>query len=210
MATLLELIYKTLISQRQKVILVFKGIYLLLVLFTIIVIFFFRKGENTLITLFTLGNKVGEASLIAYLLTLLPGMGARFGIKNNILSLLRIYRRYIGISMYLLSLVHIVLVKAIFASTVAELLPEGTFEIMGSFSLILLFFLFITSNDISVRFLRGRWYDIQRITNIAMFFILLHISLVKISFWTVLTGIFVIAQIMSFITNYQRKQNITI
>lgn len=207
MKTFFERAYTFLVSQRRNIILLFKVYYLAIVIFIFTVLFLLKKGDNELLSLFVLGTKFGEVSLIAYVLTLLPGMATRIGFKNNTISLLRIYRRYIGISMFLLALTHMILVKAIFATSLSALLPAAPFEAMGGIAISILFFMFMTSNDISIRLLRSKWYLIQNLTNIVMFFILFHLALVKVSQWTVLAGLLVLSQIITFIVSYRRKRS---
>lgn len=193
-----------LIKNRQRVLTFFKLCYWLLGLFIPMAIFLSRLNEKLLLYLFSMGTIFAKTALISFVLTLLPGIGERLGIKNKGIAILKIYRREIGILMYLAALVHVTLSKVIIIVSTQDLLNPFLFEIMGSISLLTLFWLFITSNTASQVKLRLNWYRIQRLTYIGMFFIFLHVALLRFSIWTVLMGMTIVLQVMSFIAVYRR------
>ena len=196
-------------QNRQKILSIFKLFYCVLVIFPISAFVFSRLNQSMLLFFFGLGNTLGQFALILYVATLLPGIGDRLGIKNKILVLLKIYRREAGILMYLLALIHITLEKLLITTSITELFTLLPFEIMGALSLLVLFFLFITSNTFSLIRLRLNWYRIHRLTYIGMLFIFLHVSLVKFSNWTILMGFVLILQLISFIVVYRRTGSFT-
>ena len=196
-------------QNRQKILSIFKLFYCVLVIFPISAFVFSRLNQSMLLFFFGLGNTLGQFALILYVATLLPGIGDRLGIKNKILVLLKIYRREAGILMYLLALIHITLEKLLITTSITELFILLPFEIMGALSLLVLFFLFITSNTFSLIRLRLNWYRIHRLTYIGMLFIFLHVSLVKFSNWTILMGFVLILQLISFIVVYRRTGSFT-
>lgn len=196
-------------QNRQKILSIFKLFYCVLVIFPISAFVFSRLNQSMLLFFFGLGNTLGQFALILYVVTLLPGIGDRLGIKNKILVLLKIYRREAGILMYLLALIHVTLEKLLITTSITELFTLLPFEIMGALSLLVLFFLFITSNTFSLIRLRLNWYRIHRLTYIGMSFIFLHVSLVKFSNWTILMGFVLILQLISFIVVYRRTGSFT-
>lgn len=196
-------------QNRQKILSIFKLFYCVLVIFPISAFVFSRLNQSMLLFFFGLGNTLGQFALILYVVTLLPGIGDRLGIKNKILVLLKIYRREAGILMYLLALIHVTLEKLLITTSITELFTLLPFEIMGALSLLVLFFLFITSNTFSLIRLRLNWYRIHRLTYIGMLFIFLHVSLVKFSNWTILMGFVLILQLISFIVVYRRTGSFT-
>lgn len=196
-------------QNRQKILSIFKLFYCVLVIFPISAFVFSRLNQSMLLFFFGLGNTLGQFALILYVVTLLPGIGDRLRIKNKILVLLKIYRREVGILMYLLALIHVTLEKLLITTSITELFTLLPFEIMGALSLLVLFFLFITSNTFSLIRLRLNWYRIHRLTYIGMLFIFLHVSLVKFSNWTILMGFVLILQLISFIVVYRRTGSFT-
>lgn len=140
----------------------------------------------------------GRLAIIFFVLTLIPGICKRFGIRHKLLALVMIFRRYIGIAMYLFALIHATMTRFLPTIAAGRILPLSLFESMGFAALFLLFFLFITSNDFSVRILGILWYWIHKLMYLAMFFILLHVGLQRMSTWTVLTGTTVILMVVSF------------
>lgn len=196
-------------QNRQKILSIFRLFYCVLVIFPISAFVFSRLNQSMLLFFYGLGNTLGQFALILYVVTLLPGIADRLGIKNKILVLLKVYRREAGILMYLLALIHITLEKLLITTSITELFTLLPFEIMGVLSLLVLFFLFITSNTFSLIRLRLNWYRIHRFTYIGMLFIFLHVSLVKFSNWTILMGFVLILQLISFIIVYRRTGSFT-
>ena len=104
--------------------------------------------------------------------------------------------------MYFFALIHFAFIKVIFLNNFNDFFPRNTFEITGSIALFILFFLFITSNNLSVRRLRIYWYWIQRLTYLSMFFIFFHVALIDLSIWTIFMGLVIILEVISFIVIY--------
>lgn len=193
-----------LIRNRQRILNYFRLCYWVLGLFIPIAVVLSRLNEKLLLFLFSTGTIFAKTALISFILTLLPGLCERLGIKHKGIALLKIYRREIGILMYLAALVHVTLSKVIIIESLQDVLTPFPFEIMGSVSLLILFLLFITSNTISLVKLRLNWYRIQRLTYIGMFFIFLHVAFLSFSIWSILMGIIIILQVVSFIVVYRR------
>ncbi len=209
MLGLTENINKFFIVKRSVIIFVFKIIYFLLVIFVISAFLFSNFSNKYLLFFNSYGVYFGKGALVTFIITLLPGIGERLMIKNQFLSILKIYRRYLGILMYILAIAHTALVKILFLTSLKDLFSNYTFEIMGSVASLILFFLFITSNNISVSYLRINWYRLHRFIYLAMFFIFLHVALQRLSIWTILMGLLIILQIISFATVYRRTHSFT-
>lgn len=201
-------IYTFFTVQRRNIINIFKLFYLLLVIFVITAQMFFRNN-NSVLFIYEVGTVFGKLSLLAYVLTLLPGIGERLGLGNKALSILRIYRRYIGILVFFLSIVHIYLVKVYFASSLKDFFPQGTFEIMGMISFVIISLLTSISNNISMSRLKIWWYRIQRLTYATIFFVFFHVALVKVSIWSLLMGLVLLIEIASFIAVYRKTHSLT-
>lgn len=209
MDVFLDKINNFFVLQRIKIIGVFKIIYLFLILFILFIFITFRGNENLSMLVYDMGKKGGDFSLIIYLLALFPGIGERLGIKNKILSILRIYRRHLGILMFILVLVHISFTKLFFLQSKNDLLPQGAFETMGIFTTLILCVLFVTSNNNSLRTFKIWWYRIQRLTYISMFFIFFHVALVRFSIWSLLMVTVIILQLVSFYVVFKKTNSFT-
>lgn len=147
----------------------------------------------------------GRIALTLYCITLIPGMTKRFGVTHKLFSLIRIFRRYIGISVFLFALTHASFVRLILLLPRVLSLTGPLFELFGLISLILLFFMFLTSNDFSQNRLGIWWYRLHWVTHIIMIMVLFDTLLQRVSTWSVLIGIIVVLQIASFVAFYSRK-----
>lgn len=200
--SLIDKIFSFAVSKKSRIIDVFKFIYLLIV-------FIYLWGGTTIYThptsaimFYNWGRTAGRTALSLFIIILIPGIFERFGIKHKLIALLRIFRRYLGIGMYLLVFMHLSFLWLISAVKTGVFFPILLFQLFGLSGAITLFFLFITSNDLSVRKLNIWWYRIHRLIYIAMFFIFFHVALQRLSIWSVLMGLTIILMISSFIYSY--------
>lgn len=120
-----------------------------------------------------LSNIFGKLALITYVLTLVPGMAKRFGINFLPISVLLLYRRQIGIMMFVLALVHMI--------TSGMFLSSEPFIVVSTMAMVILFLLFVTSNNLSVKILAKYWHILQRLTYVAMILIIFHLTLIRFS-----------------------------
>lgn len=188
------------IKKREPIITFFKLYYIFL---SAVLIFggvsIYSQNDSSL-WFYSLGVNSGRAALIFYILTTIPGITRRFGIRHKLISTLMIFRRYIGISVYMHVLIHFSFVRGIYNFFINQnFLDFSFFEKFGFASLILLTPLFVSSNDWSVKYLRIWWDRIHKLTYIIIFLILTHVVLQRISFWSVLLGMTLILQVASFV-----------
>lgn len=200
MNEIIDRLFLFVVINRQRIIFVFKILFF--ILFTILVYgsYSVYTRNSSLPFFIFLGQNAGKIALIFYLLTIIPGMAKRFGIKNKIIAILKIFRRYFGISMFLLVLIHYFLLRGV--NTFFRgifIVPPPVFEIMGMTAFILLFPMFATSNDLSVRSLGKWWYIIHKLTYIIFWFIFLHTALQRLSIWSILAGTSVTLELISYI-----------
>ena len=87
-----------------------------------------------------------------------------------------------------------------------SLFSRPVFELMGLTAFILLIPMFLSSNDVSVRFLDGVWKWIHKLTYIIIWFIMLHVVLQRLSIWSVLISIILVGQVASFLYNFMMKK----
>lgn len=148
-------------------------------------------------------NLFGEIAVLLYILSLVPGIVLRLGITHPIFSVIRVYRRHIGISMYLFAASHMVMKR--FPTMVIDFSNMPTSELMGTIALSVFMLLFVTSNNLSQKLLGVSWAYLQRLTYVGMFFVLLHLSINYLSKWGILMWLVVIAELVSFYINARRK-----
>jgi DMSO/TMAO reductase YedYZ heme-binding membrane subunit len=190
--------FKFATQNRERMITAFKVFYFLLVTFLFIGgrSIFLREGTSNFF--YKIGENAGQLALIFYVLTTIPGIARRFGIKHKLISILMIYRRYIGISMFMFLLIHYWILRGVdtFFHNLFPL-PRPLFETLGFMAYILTFLLFLTSNDFSVKFFGKFWWWIHKLTYLIVWFIFLHVFLQDVSIWSILIGTTALLQIAS-------------
>lgn len=177
------LLFNFLIKYHQKFIYLFFVLYFCLFLLVLSSFYF------PIVSL--ISNFFGQLSLLLYILTLLPGIATRFKIILLPFTVLRLYRRHIGISMYLFALSHMILSGVLFS--------QEPFIFFSQIAMIILFILFITSNNFSQTKLNQLWFKIQQLTYFVMFFIFLHVALIDFGILSILLLLTIVLQIFSFV-----------
>ncbi len=200
----IDRLFAYIIPRKEKVIFFFKIIYLIQIAVFLAAARVLYIGGPEALYYYQLGVGSGKIAVILFILTLIPGMMRRFGITHKLLSLLMIFRRYIGIAMYVSALAHFGLVKVVPILSLKLPFRLAFFEFWGSLALFSLFFLFITSNDFSTAKLGVWWHRTHKLIYLSMWFILLHVGLQRISLWTVLMGATVLLMMASFLVSKLR------
>lgn len=195
------------IKNRSKIIFVFKLWYLFLVTLFFIGAWSIYNTDDNFIFFYNLARNLGQTALLVYVLTTIPGITKRFKIQHRLIQLIMLFRRYFGITVFLLAFTHFMwlrgislLQKGIFSSQLA------TFELMGASALFLLFWMFLTSNDQSTKFLGPWWKRLHRVTYIIVWFIFLHVALQSKAPWMWIIGIDAVAQVASHIYNFLQQK----
>lgn len=128
-----------------------------------------------------LTGKFGQAALLLFLTTLLPGIVQRLKVQVFLIpaATITLFRRQLGILMYVFALLHSFYINTIpfFLDPAFDPTKLTAREMTGSFTIMILFPVFITSNDWSMQKLGRFWKTIQRLTYIAMILIFLHVAL---------------------------------
>jgi sulfoxide reductase heme-binding subunit YedZ len=188
------------VGKRVPIIRIFQGFYIVLVGFL------FWGGRSIAARdaqygfYYQMGRQAGEITLCLFIVTLIPGMLKRYGIKHKLISLVVIFRRYIGITTYLFALIHVSFLRLIPWLTGAPFrLPLSWFETFGLVAHIGLLLLCLTSNDWSLSHLKIWWYRLHRIIYLIMWLILFHVGLQQIGLWTILMGSVVFLMMGSFV-----------
>lgn len=129
-----------------------------------------------------LGKKAGTFSLIAFLTTLIPGIMKRFGLTTGFLLPIRtstmLFRKEIGITMYLLALTHL------FWSRILPILSFGgdltsfqPFELFGMIAFMLATPMFLTSNSWTYKNYKKIWKTIHSVTYVIVWILFFHVAL---------------------------------
>lgn len=88
------------------------------------------------------------------------------------------YRRQMGVATFWLALFHSVGLMYLYGLwSPGEFLGLSNMLLYGGVAMIMLIFLGVTSNNVSVRFLKGNWKRIQYLAYPTLFLVLLHASL---------------------------------
>ncbi len=141
----------------------------------------------------------GRAAVTILTLVLIPGMLGRFGIQIKVTRVITFYRRQLGITTFLLSFTHGMLVRIVarFVFGWYPISRAPLFELFGTLALSFLFFLFITSNDLSVGRLGPWWKRLHALVYVIVWLILFHTILQRVIVWSVMIGAIAIAELVS-------------
>ena len=184
--TTLQAIQKLVLPRRNGIIW-FLNIVTVCLLLAVFGTFFQASKDFSVIApvIYALDSKLGIYALILYILTLLPGLIARLRwflpITMSISSILLPFRRQLGVMMFVVVYVHMA-----FASTLPQLVMNDfdmtkivfeNFEWMGIVAWWVLWPLWLTSNDVSVRFMGKWWKRLHKLTYVSLFLIFLHVAL---------------------------------
>lgn len=144
-----------------------------------------------------------RTALVVLVIILTPGILGRFGIEIKVSRIITLYRRRLGISFFMISLVHAhLIILPRLTGLEPFTFPFPLFQIMGTFALTIALPLFLTSNNFSVRKLGRWWKRIHRFVYVVLFFALLHTALQRVSIWSILAGIWVVLELTSFTYAY--------
>lgn len=201
----------TVLATNQKTI---KSVFFILYLLGFLGIgfgfFLFNSNLELYVTLAELATKFGTISLYLFLLTLVPGILQRLNVVVLLSTSVVLFRRQIGIVMYILALLHSFYLSIIPQVMTSDLRLQNfaTREIYGLIAILILFPVWITSNDVSQKKFGRFWKSIQRLTYIAMFFIYLHVAAIEKSA-QLLTAIVILLEIISWIKIWLRRPTST-
>lgn len=151
--------------------------------------------------------EIGQTGLVFYMLTTIPGIVRRFGRFSKPVSLLMMFRRYIGIMTFMLIFLHASIERLfVWMQGRVGLIPTELFQLAGFLGFCILLSLFLTSNDWSVSKLGKWWHTIHNLTYTAVWLILAHVALQRLSIWSVLIGITAAAQLSSHLYARQKRK----
>ena len=156
-----------------------------------------------------LGQKSASISIVVFWLTLMPGILKRFKITGVLLPLrtvMMLYRRQMGITMYVFALTHHWWVRFLPILKInGDFWQFSLFEWIGFTAFVLLTPVFITSNEWSVRTLGHFWRTLHALVYIVVWLLFLHIALQGTSWQAFVT--LVVASLETFSLIWDKLKN---
>ena len=167
-------------------------------------------------SLFVAGKRLavwyGKSALFMLTLTVIPGILGRFKIKIPITFIITRFRRHFGILVFILAFSHSLYVYFLPQLAVNKnilIFPRFLFIQFGFFALILLFPLFLTSNNFSQYILKKWWKKLHRIIYLILWLVFGHVALQRFSFWSVWIGIIAVIEVASLVYDSVKHNNTT-
>lgn len=202
--------YQQIIRNTRTIIALFHYLYYLIFLFWLIsgYLIFTKSPYQT--TLYQIGIKLGRTALVLLGVAVMPGILGRLGIEIKITRAITVFRRQIGILVFLLAFVHYNLIRflPIISGQRILVFPLPYFEIAGFSALTFLFLMFLTSNNLSVKRLGKWWKRLHRVVYIVVWLLVLHTGLQRVSIWTYFIGVFAVLETGSLIYNYLKNKQL--
>jgi len=198
------------VNQKKNIIFVFKLFYFSITAL-IIIGFFMTLYNSQPLLLYEIGLLSGKAASIIFIITISPGIMQRFNLNWQIRSLLVLFRRYLGISVYVLGFLHFSYIRLlpIIVGQINLNVIFTSFELFGLVSIFLLSFLFFTSNDFSMKKLGPWWKRIHRIIYVVAWLLFLHTALQRISVYSISLGIAAVFELLSLVNYYGLRKKIS-
>lgn len=206
MNKLFDTIFLLAVKNREKIITLFKILYCFLIFLTLVASLLLYVGNPLGFKFYSVAKDFGEWGILVYVLTVIPGIFRRFGWKHKLVSILMIFRRYIGVTMFFLILYHYMMMRGVMTLKTGKIFPLLVFELFGVAAFLGLFFLAVTSNDVSTNKLGIWWNRIHMLTYAVLWCIFLHVALQNaLSVWSLLLGTAGLFQVLSFV--YKHVKN---
>lgn len=155
------------------------------------------------------GVMSGQLALLLLGVVVMPGILGRFRIQIKVTRILTLFRRQLGITVFLLAFTHYMLVR--FTQSLSEglmqILSYNLRETLGLIALIILFFLFLTSNNWSISHLKIWWDRLHQLIYIILWLVVLHVALYRSSKWVFIIFTVAILEVTSLVYDWLLKRN---
>ena len=193
-------IFETAARKSGQIIPLFKYLYFAIIIFLILSAYSYVSKDRVDQLFYTSGVYFGRTALTLLGIVILPGILGRFGIEIKITRIITLFRRQLGILVFVLAFSHYQLVRGISIYTgQIPFFPRPIFEIIGTSALFLLFFMFLTSNNFSQKQLGKNWKRLHRVVYLTLWLLVLHTGLQRISIWSLFIFTFAILEVLSWI-----------
>ncbi|HEX9600745.1 MAG TPA: ferric reductase-like transmembrane domain-containing protein [Mariniflexile sp.] len=202
-------IYIAVAKKSPQIISLFWIIYLSIALVFTVGAFVVFTNSPLYQTIYEIGINSGRAALLLLGVVVLPGILGRFGIEIRITRIITLFRRQLGIVVFLLAFTHYHIVRAFLLYSQGKIFAPSNllFETIGFYTLMLLFLMFLTSNNFSVKKLGRWWKRLHRIVYVILWLLVFHTGLQRISVWSVFIFIFAVLEVASLIyARFKSKQ----
>lgn len=182
--------------------------YVFIVLFLLLSSYLISTQSVLEPIIYGIGKKFGQLSLLILALIVTPGILGRFRLEIPISRIITAYRRQLGITTFLLAFSHASIVRILPKLLgIIPIFPLLVFETLGQFALLILFIMFLTSNNLSVKKLGKNWKRLHRFIYVVLWLLVLHMGLQRISVWSALIFSFASLEIISLIYDFMTKRN---
>jgi DMSO/TMAO reductase YedYZ heme-binding membrane subunit len=169
--------------------------------------YLFDTNLELFLVISKVANKFGTIALFLFLGTLIPGILKRFKVLPLFSASIALFRRQMGILMFLVGILHssyLSTIPAVMTSRVGFEFMQWT-DIAGVVTLMILFPVWLTSNDLSMRKFGVFWKTLQRLTYFALISIFLHVAWVA-TLPAVLTFIVLALELASWIKVWSKNK----
>jgi methionine sulfoxide reductase heme-binding subunit len=194
-------LYLLLAKNQKNIKKLFLFSYIILIAMFIIGIWQYDNSTDIKFLYKEIAKKSGQISVGLLILTLIPGMLKRIGILGKFESLLMLFRRQLGVLAFFTAGSHLVFVSWIkqIATGTNPLLRFFKYQQTGFAAITIFLLLWITSNDLSIKFLGKWWKYIQRLSYLSVIALILHIFDAGSKIWIVLSVILTVEALSWFI-----------
>jgi DMSO/TMAO reductase YedYZ heme-binding membrane subunit len=192
---------------RSKIIHGFQFLYLIWILFVLFAAWqIFSEGEY-LSLIMQASILAGQSALVLLIIVTTPGILGRFGLKHPLITIGIMFRRHLGISTFLLAMLHALTVhflpRLAYNSSIFSFTRFGLF---GLAALTCLTLLASTSNDWSVKVLGKNWKRLHRLVYVIFWLMFLHVALQRSTNYMILIGGAGVLEIVSLLYDFVKKK----
>lgn len=202
----LQSLLPLIIKNKPTITLIFWAIWLSTVIILVGGVSLAFLNHEWLLLLYNLGKKFGEAAMIFYLVGLYPGILKRIELLTSLRVAAALFKRHLGVTMFLFSFNHYMfttLLTSLVLGGIPTLSPHAVF---GFFALIVLFPLWLTSNNWAQMKMGKFWKMLHRLTYVALCLLFMHVALQQ-SKWLLPVAITLVLEIYSWLVAWKRKSS---
>jgi len=203
-------VFETASKKSPKIIANFKYLWLLIIIYSVFGTYSIVSGNSLQSFFWSKGVLFGRMALVLLGFVVLPGILGRFGIEIKLTRIITLFRRQLGITVFLLAFTHYHFVRGLprYLGIIPFKPPFPLFETLGMAALFILFLMFLTSNNFSVKKLGKWWKRLHRFVYVVIWLLVLHTGLQRMSVWTFFIGTFAILEVTSFVWEHFKKKAI--
>lgn len=182
--------------------------YILIITVIFLGCFFYFTNRDSQIFIYELGKNLGRTAILMLGIVVLPGILGRFRVEIKLTRIITLFRRQLGICIFLLAFAHFSFVRMLTSLSFGTLpiFNLVLFELFGLLALTILFFMFLTSNNQSVKGLGKWWKRLHRFIYLALWLLVLHTGFQRISLFSTYIFFFATLEIVSWMYYFATKK----